>query len=610
MKAWNYYTPQAYRPRGWLARQLRIQAEGLAGNLDRVWPDVRDSAWIGGSGEERERVPYWLDGFVPLAYLLDDADMITRAGRYIDAILDWQQPDGWICPYPYDPNNSRRDTWSVQLMSKVLTVCWQCTGDERIPDALYRMLKNYWHLLKSGTVRLANWDRYRWYEALFGINFLYARSPEPWLKELARMLREQGQDFEELIPLWKEPQNLWRYETHIVGLMMMLKSEAVCCDILGEAYTDKAERLFDALQTWNGTAVGLITGDECLSGIGPTHGTELCGVVEELFSFETLFAQTGDMKWLDRMDPVVFNALPAGTSEDMRTHPYLQFANVIALRRFNCPPPFRTNPDGCQLFAMDRVYGCCTSNHGQGWPKFALSAFAWRDGEVASLFPVPGKLQTASQRITVETAYPFGQSVRYTVEARDAFTFRIRIPASAEEVTVDGKPAEKRRELVFPFAAGESRVIEVRFEAAPRFFERPRGLYAVRWGPLVFSVPISYTKKRRYLETPYFEDEYIPLSDWNYAYCGTLSPVRRHDPGDIPFSESDPPVTIRAKVRKIDWGLADGYETVCAEVPRSLEPVSDPEEITLYPYGCAKLRMTELPVVPQRTGSRQGPSGA
>ena len=74
------------QPEGWLKRQLGIQAQGLAGNLDQIWPDVRDSAWIGGDREGWERVPYWLDGFIPLAYLLRDQGMIARAGHYIDQI--------------------------------------------------------------------------------------------------------------------------------------------------------------------------------------------------------------------------------------------------------------------------------------------------------------------------------------------------------------------------------------------------------------------------------------------------------------------------------------------------------------------------------------------
>ena len=98
MRKWQLYTSKEIKPKGWLKRQLEIQAEGLSGNLDKMWPDVRDSAWIGGDREGWERVPYWLDGFIPLAYLLENEDMIARAKKYIDAIIAQQKADGWICP--------------------------------------------------------------------------------------------------------------------------------------------------------------------------------------------------------------------------------------------------------------------------------------------------------------------------------------------------------------------------------------------------------------------------------------------------------------------------------------------------------------------------------
>ena len=57
----------AIRPAGWLARHLRIQADGLSGHLDLFWPDVGQSQWFGGTAEGWERAPYWLDGAIPLA---------------------------------------------------------------------------------------------------------------------------------------------------------------------------------------------------------------------------------------------------------------------------------------------------------------------------------------------------------------------------------------------------------------------------------------------------------------------------------------------------------------------------------------------------------------
>jgi hypothetical protein len=86
------------KPSGWLKDQLRIQRAGLSGHLDEFWPDIKDSAWFGGKAEGWERVPYWLDGIVPLAYLLDDSELKAKVKRAIDAILDRQQPDGWLGP--------------------------------------------------------------------------------------------------------------------------------------------------------------------------------------------------------------------------------------------------------------------------------------------------------------------------------------------------------------------------------------------------------------------------------------------------------------------------------------------------------------------------------
>ena len=80
---YRFAEPGALRPEGWLKKQLEIQAEGLSGHLDQVWPDIRDSAWIGGKAEGWERVPYWLDGFIPLAYLLQKEELIARAKKYI-----------------------------------------------------------------------------------------------------------------------------------------------------------------------------------------------------------------------------------------------------------------------------------------------------------------------------------------------------------------------------------------------------------------------------------------------------------------------------------------------------------------------------------------------
>jgi len=602
MYQWNFYTTNELKPRGWLKRQLQIQAEGLAGNLDKMWPDVRDSAWIGGDREGWERVPYWLDGFIPLAYLLEDEDMIARAKKYVDAIIAAQQEDGWICPCT-EEERPTYTTWVVFLITKALALYYDCSKDERIPEVIYRTLKNYYELLRDGVIKLFGWTAFRWYEGFIAIDFTYKRYKEEWLLELCRILQEQGVDYDELTELWKHPRNEWRFDTHLVNIMMTLKYEAVTCDLLGKSYTDHVEELWQLLDKYNGTALGTLTGDECLAGVSPIQGTELCAVVEQMYSYEWLYAYTGDKKWMERLEVLAFNALPATISDDMWVHQYDQMSNQIACQRFPGKPIFRTNEADAHLFGLEPNFGCCTSNMGQGWPKFTLSAFMHQGDTIINCLPVPTELKDGDKHILVETNYPFENSLTYTVETGSEFTFKIRIPSFAKNLVVDGKSV-KDEELAFRLKAGQKCVITVSFDADVRLEKRPFGLNTVKCGSLVFSVPIQYEKKMFEYEKdgverkfPYCDYEFIPVSDWNYAYSGDDFVRVNRDVDAIPFSSEKPPVVVKAKVKKINWGLEDGYLDVCAKVPQSREPIFGEEETELYPYGCAKLRMTELPKI-------------
>lgn len=602
MGKWCFYTTNEVKAKGWLKKQLQIQAEGLSGNLDKVWNDIKDSAWIGGASEGWERVPYWLDGFVPLAYLLEDEDMILRAKKYIDAIIERQEDDGWICPCNKDKRDTY-DTWAIQLITKVLVVYYECSNDERVPKVLYNILKNYYELLKSKKIKLFNWGKYRWFEAFVALNFTYLKYKEEWILELAKILRSQGTDYNELMPLWERPLNAWKFETHIVNIAMALKHEAVSSELIGGNYIDKAEELYEKLYNFNGTPVGLFTGDECLSGLSPIQGTELCSVVEQMYSYELLYAYTGDAKWAERLEMLAFNALPATISDDMWTHQYVQMSNQIACQRFPGKSLFRTNGNEAHLFGLEPNFGCCTANFNQGWPKFALSSFMHNDDTVINVIPVPSELNCEKAYIELETNYPFENRFRYSIKAKKDFIFKVRIPSFAEKLVVDGQEITEN-ELIFKINAYESKEIQISFEATPHFEKRPYDLYTVKCGSLVFSLPIKYEKKMYEYERdgverkfPYCDYEYIPVSEWNYAYCDTTLSLKTNAISDIPFSSENPPITIEANVKNIQWDYEDGYETVCAKVPTARIVQSGKIKVILYPYGCSKLRMTELPVI-------------
>ena len=601
MNKWNFYKTKEIKPEGWLRRQLEIQAEGLSGNLHKIWPDIRDSAWIGGNCEGWERVPYWLDGFIPLAYLLEKEEMIATVKKYIDAIISAQDDDGWICPCEKE-KREKYDTWAIQLICKVLKVYYDCSGDERIPDVIYKVLRNYYDLLKSGKMKLFGWGKFRWFETFISINFLYEKYREDWICDLAKIIREQGFDYNTAVKSWEKPSHKWQMKTHIVNITMMLKSEAVSHSILGEEYTDNAEKLRTILDKFNGTCFEGFTGDEVLSGLDPSKGTELCSVVEQMYSYEELFAHTGDNKWAERLEMLGFNALPATLSEDMWTHQYVQQVNQIACQKTMIIAPWSTNGPYAHTFGLEPNYGCCTANFNQGWPKFALSAFMHNENTIINSVMLPSVLRDNGITIKLETEYPFKNKMHYYIDADRAFDFVIRIPSFAKSLKVNGKITEAD-ELSFAITEGKTE-IELEFEALPVLKKRPNSLYALKVGSLLFSVPIEYDKEmREYTKKgverkfPYCDYQFIPKSPWNYGFADASFEICRNELSDIPFSQEKPAVIVKANMQKIDWGLKFPYRSICRKTPKSRKPLSEVQKIHLIPYGSARLRITEMPVL-------------
>lgn len=599
----NFFTSKEIKPAGWLAAQLRVQADGLCGNLDRVWGDVRDSMWIGGEREGWERVPYWLDGFIPLAYLLNDEGMIARAKKYIDAIISHQQDDGWLCPCTPEERKTY-DTWAVQLISKTLTVYYDCSGDERIPPVLYKMLKNYYSLLAAGEIKLFGWGQYRWFETFVALNLLSERSGDTWIAELAHILDAQGKDYNTISDRFVKPKNEWTLDTHVVNLAMMLRIEPLTDKLLCGKYRGCAKRLYEFIMKYNGTCVDIFTGDECLSGISPIQGTELCAVAELMYSFEHLYAQSGDGYWAERLETAAFNAFFASLSDDMWAHQYVQMANQISCERFPGKAIFRTNGADAHIFGLEPNYGCCTANFGQALPKFALSSF-FRDGDtVVSSALVPSSLTTDDLSVSLRTEYPFKRRLIYTAKAKKDFRLKVRVPSFCREITVNGEKAELRDCLIFDIPANEKREISIELFYEPGLIDRPNGMKTLKYGPLVFSLPIEYEKKMHEYTAdgverkfPYCDYEYVGKSEWRYGFAGSKFTVIENNISDIPFSGKAPPVEIAADVAPIEWDFEDGYDTVAAKVPSGRKPKGKSEQKHFIPYGCAKLRMSELPQV-------------
>lgn len=601
---YSFFSTNEIKPAGWLKEQLTVQANGLCGNLDKVWKDVRDSAWIGGDCEGWERVPYWLDGFIPMAYLLEDDDLIGRGKKYIDAIIKLQSEDGWICPCSLD-ERANYDTWAVLLIAKVLSVYGDCSKDPRVVKVLYKCLKNFDSHLNFHTLR--DWGAARWFEGLIPILWLYEKKPEDWLINLAKKLNVEGFDWKNIFESGYIDTLTcgWDYYSHVVNVAMMLKCEALANVFGFDGYEGFTKKALEYLGANHGTAAGHFNGDECLSGLSPVNGTELCGVVEAMYSYEWNFAVSGDTEWLDRLEKLAYNALPATISPDMWSHQYVQMTNQVAAFPMS-KQPFRNNNNVAHTFGLEPNFGCCTSNFGQGWPKFTLSTFMKTEDGIASCAIAPSVLKTEISGVRVvcelETGYPFRNSLVYKIqtEAPVDFNFSVRIPKCVKSAKVCGENAEcgKFYEINKKWDGSNTVTVELDFET--EVVKRPADMVCVWRGPLMYSVGIKenwekveYEKDGVERKFPYCDYYIYPESKWNYALASDKFEVRENHGYSKGFS-GDAPVEMTAYMYELEWGFKNGH---CDPEPKTRLPLGEMQKVRLIPYGCSNLRMTEIPYI-------------
>lgn len=179
---------------------------------------------------------------------MDDADLKKRAKRYIDAILDRQQEDGWICPCSRE-ERANYDVGAVFLICKVLVVYEACSGDERIEEAVYRALKQLLGHISKTT--LFGWGAARWFECLIPLFWLYERRPEAWMTDFAYVLDGCGIDYEKLyrsLSFAKPGQSrYWTFLNHVVNAAMAMKSRAEMGRLTGEDADAFAEYFYGRL---------------------------------------------------------------------------------------------------------------------------------------------------------------------------------------------------------------------------------------------------------------------------------------------------------------------------------------------------------------------------
>lgn len=631
------------RPRGWLETQATIQAETLGGHLHEFF--VNNSQWIGGDqvfnlGEE---VPYWLNGIIPLSVQLDDERLLSVVHRYIKVILDRQRPDGWLGPY----NASNDETQTPWSRYRMLTVLGEYAdlpdADPRTTHAMHALT----HRLHQELLNISEpdlrykyaWAHARWFEFVGNIQELIDKDPDNMfgdqddLMKAMQTARDKGLDWRSwyksrLCENATDTECFPCRETHSksckFGYCQYICEHGVNVAqsqlVWGLDYRlgdtdapDTAQAVLRRLDYCHGQPGAIFSAHEVLDGVAPNRGTETCVVVELMNSYAQLFSIFGEVAYLDRVEAAAFNRLPA---------PYLN-GSMWALQYFHQT----SSAGGCNDYGLP--FECCVTNGNQGWPKLTAHLYARSpdDGLVAALYAPSVVTTTAGGGkvfIELDTSYPFGEELHFSIVAKKMFPFRLRIPGWAINATlsIDGEAPQHVSNgtlKLIHVEAGKTSLrlvlpMTIRVERATADAEG----VVVKAGALLFAMDLDpeVDKTSQCYYPPHGCWSTVQgTRDWRRALlldpsdpmAGGLQLQERCPLGGVPFSRNSVALQIQARAIRLPaatWPTVNctGQENcqncvgpVPAEEAVHKHAMGPPETVTLLPFGATDVRIAVLP---------------
>ena len=654
------------KPDNWLKECMLRQADGLMGNLGEIsaWLQKEDNAWLSTNGKGAwgwEEVPYWLKGYLNTAYILEDEKMKKEAKIWIEAAIASQRPDGNFGPIMISDKDGTQDFWSNMIMLYCLQSYYEYTKDERV---IYLMTKYFKFQLGLPEEQLLSktqyWQRIRGGDNLHSVIWLYNRTGDKWLLELAEKIHRntapwsKRDNIMEEIGNWKEVREGMEWpdwysnlvDWHNVNVAQSFREPAQYY-LISKNRNDLQATYdnFGIIRKHFGQVPGGMFGADENARPGyddPRQGIETCGMVEQMNSDEHLLRITGDIFWADHAEEVAFNSLPAALMPDFRGLRYITSPNMVLNDDENHRPGIMN--DGPFLMMNPFSSRCCQHNHGQGWPYFTENLWmATPDNGLAAVIYAANNVKAKVGNgmevcITLKSNYPFEEKLFFTIDSvRDVeFPLYFRIPNWCQSASmllnneiIDVRiEAGKYVRIERTWKNGDVVTLTLPKELKVRTWENNHNSVSIDYGPLTFSLRIGeeYLKgasdKTAVWDSKWQKDadvakwpsyEIHPTTPWNYGLVLNQSDPassfiieKRPWPQDnFPFTIDAAPIVLKAKGKRIPNWKIDQYGLAGELQDSPVKSNEATEDIELIPMGAARLRISAFPVIGEDKNAKE-----